>query len=205
MEKLVEILGIPGSIAAVIIGVWIFLQVIGELCELKGKIVPEFFKIRKYFKRKKEEKEKQQQLMDAVNKSLADINAHYSKDNIAKRDAWMNWVDSRAVVYDAALKELTGMKSVLQATKELTLDLYINVNRNRIIDFASKVANENVLVSKEEFNRIFKVHTEYEDILKKHNKTNGEVDVAYRIILEAYEERMKEHTFLEDVRGYMSN
>ena len=33
------------------------MQVIGEVCEFKGKAVPELMKIRKYFKRRKEEKQ----------------------------------------------------------------------------------------------------------------------------------------------------
>ena len=32
--------------------------------------------------------------------------------------------------------------------------------------------------------------------------TNGEVDIAYRVIQESYKERLQDHTFLEDVRGY---
>ena len=101
-----------------------------------------------------------------------------------------------------ALKELCDMKDSLTSNNELTLGLYINVNRHRILDFASRVANDDALVSREEFNRIFKVYNEYEEILQQHNKTNGEVDVAYRIITEAYETHMRNHTFIEDIRGY---
>ena len=32
--------------------------------------------------------------------------------------------------------------------------------------------------------------------------TNGEVDIAIRIINESYEEHMRHHSFVEDVRGY---
>ena len=32
--------------------------------------------------------------------------------------------------------------------------------------------------------------------------TNGEVDIAYRIISESYETHMRNHTFIEDIRGY---
>lgn len=198
----IEYLGIPGSIAIVLIALFLIMQIIGEVTELFGKVVPEFLKIRKYFKRKKDEKHKQKELLENVHKSLNEINSHYSADNITQRNEWMAWVNRRAEVYDSALHELTAMKDSLLSNNALTLDLYINFNRNRIIDFASKVANENVAVSREEFNRIFKVYNEYEEILQQHNKTNGEVDVAVRIIREAYENHMKNHTFIEDVRGY---
>ena len=202
MEQLLEFFKITGPWAAGILGTWIILNIIGELIEKTGKIVPEFMKIRKFFTRKKEEKKRQKQLLINVETLLNDVNQHYSEDNIAKRNEWMEWVNSRARIYDQSIAELTEMKQSIADNNKLTLDLYININRNRIIDFASKVANENVLISKEEFNRIFKIYQDYEAILEQHHMTNGEVDIAYRIIQESYKERLQDHTFLEDIRGY---
>ena len=192
----------PVKIIVAIILLFVVMQIVGELLEFLGKIVPEFFKIRKYFARKKQEKYEIKETLQKVQILLDGVNEHYSSDNITKRNEWMQWVNSRAKVYDEAVADLTLLKESLVANNELTLDLYININRNRIIDFASKIANENNPVSREEFNRIFKTHKEYEDVLKKHNKTNGEVDVAIRIIEESYANHMKHHSFIEDIRGY---
>ena len=178
------------------------MQIIGELLEFKGKVVPEFVKIRKYFSRKKQEKECISQTLQQVQELLNDVNQHYSTDNITKRNEWMQWVNERAAVYDASVAELTSLKDALAANNELTLDLYINVNRNRIIDFASKIANCDVIVSREEFNRIFKTYAEYESILDKYGKTNGEVDIAISIIKDSYANHIKHHSFIEDIRGY---
>ncbi len=197
-----EYLNMPTKVGIVIVAAFVFMQIVGELIELMGKTAPELIKIRKYFKRKKDEKTEMCQTLHEVQKLLNDVNTHYSEDNITKRNEWMQWVNERADVYDSSVTELTGLKDALKANNELTLDLYININRNRIIDFASKIVNENVAVSREEFNRIFKIHSEYEEVLKKHNKTNGEVDIAFRIIVESYEDHMKNHTFIEDKRGY---
>ncbi len=202
MLQFIEYLNLPAKVAVVLVGAFLIMQVIGELLEFKGKIVPEFVKVRKYFKRKKQEKKQVVDTLKQVQTLLNDVNQHYSEDNITKRNAWMGWVNARAQVYDAAVTELTELKDALAANNELTLDLYIDLNRHRIIDFASKIANENVIVAREEFNRIFKVHEQYEKILKKYGKTNGEVDIAYRVIIESYEDHMKNHTFLEDIRGY---
>ena len=192
----------PTKVGIIIVLLFVAMQLVGELLEFKGKVVPEFVKIRKYFTRKKKEKEQMNQTLQQVQALLNDVNEHYSADNITKRDAWIQWVNARAVVYDASVAELTGLKDSLAATNELVLDLYINSNRNRIIDFASKIAREDAPVSREEFNRIFKTYNEYEEILEKHNKTNGEVDIAIRIIEESYADHMKNHSFIEDVRGY---
>lgn len=202
MEQLLEFFKITGPWAAGILGTWIILNIIGELVEKTGKIVPEFMKVRKFLTRKKEEKKRQKQLLINVETLLNDVNQHYSEDNIAKRNEWMEWVNSRARMYDQSIAEFTEMKQSIADNNKLTLDLYININRNRIIDFASKVANENVLISKEEFNRIFKIYQDYEAVLEQHHMTNGEVDIAYRVIQESYKERLRDHTFLEDVRGY---
>ena len=56
MAEVLNFLSIPGAVAVVILSIWAILQVIGEILELKGKIVPEFMKIRKFFARKKKEK-----------------------------------------------------------------------------------------------------------------------------------------------------
>lgn len=206
MVSFVEYLNIPAKIALIIIGVFFVIQIIGEILEFKGKVVPEIVKVRKYFKRKKLEKQeaaKRLEEMYELNKDvkvlLNDVNAHYSADNIAKRDSWMQWVNDRAVTYDTFIKEMGDkFADVVKVLEEV----FVQNSRDRIIDFATKVSDENSIVSREEFNRIFKVHKKYEDFLEERKLTNGEVDIAHRIITDSYEGHMRNHTFVEDVRGY---
>jgi hypothetical protein len=205
MEQLLEFFKITGPWAAGLLGVWLILNIIGEILEKKNKIVPEFMKIRKYFKRKKEEKNEILKFVRDMKVFTDDIKIHYSPESLKRRDDWMDWVNSRADKYDSAVQELKDLKDDISRNNVLTLDLYININRHRIIDFASKVANENILISKEEFNRIFKVYDDYEAVLAQHNMTNGEVDIAIRVIRDAYKDRLRDGTFLENVRGYASN
>ena len=118
----------------------------------------------------------------------------------------MEWVNERAKVYDESIVEISkNLSDVTQALKDntkLTEEMFIQSSRDRIIDFATKVANENAPVSREEFNRIFKVYDKYEKYLEDHKMTNGEIDIAYRIIKDSYEKHMRSHSFIEDVRGY---
>ena len=74
--------------------------------------------------------------------------------------------------------------------------------RETAIDFASLMIDKGKTVTKEQFNRIFKIYEEYEVLIKANGMTNGEVDIAIRIIREAYENHMRGHTFIEDIRGY---
>lgn len=208
MINYIEYLGIPLKIAIVLVVIFFAMQAIGEFLEFKGKVVPEFFKIRKWFTRRKREKAEATQTLKDIQVLLNDVNGHYSADNIAKRDGWMKWVNDRAEVYDESIKQLReALTEVMQALKDntkLTEEMFIQSSRDRIIDFATKTSNENVMVSREEFNRIFKVYAKYEKYLEEHKMTNGEVDINYQIIKESYEQRLRDHAFTEDIRGYTS-
>ena len=202
----IEYLKMPAAIAGIIVGIILVLNLVGELLEFKGKVVPEFMKIRKRFKRKKEEKKENAETLKAVKKLLADVNSHYSADNISKRDAWMSWVNSRADVYDDSIVEIKNnlamVTAALQDNSKLTEELFVQNSRDRIIDFGILAADGEKIISREQFHRIFKVHEDYETFLKKRGLKNGETDIAMRVINESYATHMREHTFLEDVRGY---
>ena len=206
MVSFIEYLKLPATVGGIIVGVFLVIQIIGGILDFKGKAVPAIMNVRKYFKQKKQEKIEAAETLKAVKILLEDVNGHYSADNIAKRDSWMQWVNDRAVTYDAFIKEMSGkFADVVEALKDntrMTEEMFVQSSRDRIIDFATKVENKNTMVSREEFNRIFKVYDKYEKFLKERELTNGEVDINYQIIKESYEEHLRNHTFIEDVRGY---
>ena len=206
MLNYIEYLGIPLQIALILAAIFFVMQVIGEFLEFKGKVVPECLKIRKYFARRKKEKAEAAQTLKEVKQLLNEVNCHYSADNIAMRNGWMQGVDERLKAYDDSIVEISkNLSDVTQALKDntkLTEEMFIQSSRDRIIDFATKTSNENVMVSREEFNRIFKVYAKYEKFLEEHEMTNGEIDIAYQIIKESYEQHLLNHTFIEDIRGY---
>jgi hypothetical protein len=195
------------------------MQVVGEFLEFKGKVVPEVLKVRKIFARRRKEKENMRKMaelypslqkvpatLDSVQKLLSNVEAHYSHDNITMRDTWMSNVNQRLDDAEKARDEnrqcIQNLEAKLDKNNEDTLSLLIDSKRNTIINFAALVIDENKPVTREQFHRIFKLHKEYEDIIKKNNMTNGEVDIAIRIIKESYEMHMRHHSFVEDIRGY---
>lgn len=202
MLNSMEYLGLPTTIIIIVVAVFLVIQCIGELIEFKGKAVPEFFNIRKYFARKKAEREILSSLPDTikeVKRIVDDINRHYSEDNISKRDKWIDGVNKKLDANDELIRQLSEK---IDKNNKDTLSLLIESKRTAIIDFASKVSNTDAPITKEYYNRIFKMYQEYEDIISKNNLTNGEVDIAYRIIVESYEEHLSNHTFIEDIRGW---
>ena len=222
MLNYLEYLNTPTKIVTFLVGVFLCIQIIGELLEFKGKIVPEFLKIRKYFIRKRKERQVLSQMVVVLNdynqitstltdvkRVLDEIDKHYSKDNIAMRDNWMKKVNEHIVnseqkrcEQDALMRELSEK---LDKNNADTLALLIENKRSAIIDFAQKAIDDKCPVTREQFNRVFKIYKEYEEIIENNSLTNGEVDIAYRIITEAYENHMRNHTFVEDIRGYDMN
>lgn len=219
MVQYIEYLGLPGCIAVGIAGLFFVMQIVGELLEFKGKVVPEILKVRKYFSRRRKEKENMRKMaelypslqrvpetLDSVKALLSNVDAHYSHDNITMRNSWMSNVDRRLGEAETAREEnrqyIRSLESKLDKNNADTLSLLIDSKRNTIINFADLVIDENKPVTREQFHRIFKLYEEYEDIIEKNGLTNGEVDIAIRIIKESYEKHMRHHSFVEDIRGY---
>lgn len=206
MITYIEYLGIPGTVAIVIVAAFFIMQIIGLILDIKGKAVPMIINIFGYFRKKKKKKEEMEKTLLEVQKLLCVFDEHYNADNITMRNDWMKWVNDRADVYDKSIIEINNkLDSVTNALKNNTLvteEMFVETSRDRIIDFSTKVCNDDVVVSREEYNRIFKVYSKYEDFLKSRNLTNGEVDINYQIIQESYEDHLKHHTFAENVKGY---
>lgn len=202
MLNYIEYLNVPSQIAIALIAVLFVLQLIGEFLNFKGKAVPEIMSIRKYFARKKSERKVIRELPNTIQdlKNIVNnIDKHYNADNISMRDKWIDSVDNKFMMEDKLVRDLD--KKLDEANKDI-VSILVDNKRDTIIDFASRVSNSSVLVTKEQFNRVFKLYKEYEDLISKNGLTNGEVDIAYRIIVESYEEHLSNHTFIEDTRGW---
>lgn len=202
MLDYIEYLDIPVKVAIVLISAFLIMQLVGEILEFKGKVVPEFIKVRKVFARRKKERmlmQKMEKTLDQVQVTMDELNKHYSTDNIKMRDEWIKTVNSKLDQYDASMAELDRK---LDKNNSDTLSILIDSKRNSIISFASLVIDESKPVTKEQFNRIFKLYEEYESIIKANGMTNGEVDIAIRIIREAYESHLRNQSFIKDIRGY---
>lgn len=202
MISYIEYLNVPATLSLLLIGVFLVIQIVGEILEFKGQVVPEFVKVRKYFARKKQERKTVHEMSATIHEVktlLGNVESHYSKDNIAKRDSWMRWVNDRAEVYD---KSIAVLKEGLDKNNEITMSLYVESKRSSIISFASYCVCPDNPVTREQFKRVFRIYSEYEDIIRDNGLTNGEVDIAIRIIREAYENNLRHHSFVEDVRGY---
>lgn len=243
MLGFIEYLGVPEIIGIVIISIFFVSQLVGEILELKGKVVPEFLKVRKLFKRKKAEREavtllpelleehkvlmadnkqvmadyreladKNKELMisncemlKALNESndlMREIKSHYSADNIARRDDWMKEVndhisssDARIIEQDKIMKDLSEK---LDRNNADTLSILIDNKRNYLLSFMTQAVDMKCPLTKEQYQRFFNVHHEYEKLIEENKMVNGQVDTAYDLVTKSFEERVKKHAFVEE-------
>jgi hypothetical protein len=190
--KAIEFLGIPATIAIALVGLFLILQVIGEFCELKGKIVPEFLKIRKYFKRKKQEKEDTKRMIQDCKQALLEFNSHYNPENIAKRNHWMHEVDDNVRNNDEFIQKLDGkMDKLLETNEALTTQLE-QVKSNVLENEADRLRSElfdcgnrcrrRIRLHPEEMEHIRAVYKKYSEVLHQ----NGSGEKEFNFITDYY-------------------
>lgn len=213
LEALAGYVSVPSWLIVGLIALFLLLQVAGEIIELCGKAAPGFMKLRKRAQEKRE-KERQrdatiarcEEALKKNNELFADFMALYSDDNMRKRKDWVDCVNSDRDDYhehrEENRRQFAELRQDLAKNSEITLAMFIEAKRASIINFASKVADPEAIVTHEQFRRVFKTYDEYESIIEENRLTNGEVDVSIRIIREAYADRLKRHAFVEVARGY---
>ena len=195
-------LGIPMIVIACILALLFVLNIIGSILDFYGKVWPKIINFRRIRREKKEEKEKQAKLLERLAEKLESFVAQYIPEKISQRNEWMAWVNNRADKYDEAVCQIAELTKALIKNTEMTEEMFIQDSRTIILSFAEKIGNPDTIVSREECRRVFKVYDKYEQFLEEHEKTNGEVDIAIKVIQDGYEDRLKTHSFLEDLRGY---
>ena len=190
--KGIEFLGIPATIAIALVGLFLILQIIGELCELKGKIVPEFLKVRKYFKRKKKEKEETKQMIQDCKQALLEFNSHYNPESIAKRNNWMHCVDDSVRNNDEFIQKLDGKMDKLLQTNEILTSQLEQVKSNVLENEADRLRSElfdcgnrcrrRIRLHPEEMDHIRAVYQKYSEVLHQ----NGTGEREFNFITDYY-------------------
>lgn len=91
--------------------------------------------------------------------------------------------------------QLETISSQLEIVSGRIDKIEINDMRSQILDFSNSCMNERKH-TKEEFEHIIDLHTQYEDIISKKGMTNGRVDLAFRYISDLYTICLNENSFL---------
>lgn len=190
--KGIEYLGIPATIAIALVGLFVILQIIGEIVEVSGKVVPEFLKVRKYFSRKKKEKEEEKQTLKECKELLSEFNSHYDEDNITKRNKWMNKVDNSVKNNDQFIQKLDGkidkllednanLKTQLDQVKSNVLENEADRLRSELFDCGNR-CRRNIRLHPEEMDHIREVYKKYSKVLHQ----NGTGQAEFEFITDYY-------------------
>lgn len=201
LEYINQIFNIPIGLIVAIVVFFAVSNLIGEILEFKGKVVPEIFKIRKYFARKKQEREtlaKLPETFDKVEVLLDDVNQHYSEDNILKRNQWIDGVNQELKRDD---EKISRIQNKVDNIETVLYNMDVQNKRKEILTFAEKVVDETYPVTYESFDYISNIWAEYKKIIEERGISNGVVEKSIEIIEEEFEKRLRDGNLIESMRG----
>lgn len=195
----IEFLGVPAWVAIAIVGILLAIEIIGCILDFKGKVVPEIINIRGHLRRKREEKEATErkaketaETLAEVKQLLSDVNSHYSKDNISKRNSWMNGVDKSITDNDKLIQALDGKIDKLLETNENLKDQLVQVKSNVLENEADRLRSElfdcgnrcrrNIRLHPEEMEHMRVVFNKYSNVLHQ----NGPGEAEFKFITDYY-------------------
>jgi len=93
-------------------------------------------------------------------------------------------------------KQLAAISLKLEEVSERIDKIELNDMRSAILDFSNSCMNER-RHTKEEFEHVIDLHTQYEEIISEKGLKNGRVDLAFRYISELYTKCLNENSFLD--------
>ena len=190
--KGIEYLGIPATIAIALVGLFLVCQIIGEISETFGKVVPECLKVRKYFSRKKKEKEENKKMIKECKELLSEFNSHYDKDNITKRNDWMNGINKSVENNDQFIQKLDSkidkilennenLQTQLDQVKSNVLENEADRLRSELFDCGNR-CRRHIRLHPEEMEHIRVVFNKYSNVLHQ----NGPGEAEFNFITDYY-------------------
>lgn len=93
-------------------------------------------------------------------------------------------------------KQLASISLKLEEVSERIDKIELNDMRSAILDFSNSCMNER-RHTKEEFEHVIDLHSQYEEIISEKGLKNGRVDLAFRYISELYTKCLNENSFLD--------
>lgn len=93
-------------------------------------------------------------------------------------------------------KQLASISLKLEQVSERIDKIELNDMRSSILDFSNSCMNKR-RHTKEEFEHVIDLHTQYEEIISEKGLKNGRVDLAFRYISELYTKCLNENSFLD--------
>ena len=183
MLNYLDKLSTPEWIVLIVVSVCVLSEFTKGITVIWGVFAPKIFKISTKISRKKEieniilNNQKQIQLLSQ--KHLEDMQESEDTDKHLK-------------------EEINKTNEKLDKISDLVLNMRIENMRKTLLDFASHIGSGRKC-TKEQFDEMFVLYKDYEDLLKSYGMTNGRVDISMEIVREKYKYNVLHSEFLEDI------
>lgn len=182
MLNYLETLNTPEWIVLIIVFLIVIVEIIKIISTLWGVIAPKIFKISTNASRKKEI----EKIILSNQEEIQKIKEEQLKDREASKKA------------DKDLKEgLSKTDEKLDKINDLVLSMRIENMRKTLLSFASEAGGGNKKHTKEQYEEIFSLFQDYEELLKENGMTNGRVNISMEIIKEKYKHHILHNSFLD--------
>lgn len=109
--------------------------------------------------------------------------------------ALFKWIGS--VVNKDINEKLSGMSTQLDDVSNRIDIIEINDMRSTILDFANSCMNQRKH-TKEEFEHMIDLHTQYEEKISEKGIKNGRMELAFKYISDLYTKCLNENSFLDE-------
>lgn len=103
------------------------------------------------------------------------------------------WI--RKVINKDVMEELKDLKIKVEKSDRTISAHIIESQRQEILEFANSCIRGE-MHTKDEYDHIFEIHTEYLKATSENNIENGKLDVAYRVIEDSYLDNIHHNRFL---------
>lgn len=177
-------LGVPVWIGIIVVTVFLVAEILKALQNILGFFIQKFFGIK---------------TMAMKHREIGEItikNQEEIKELIRTQDK----IKEKSMEEDERIEsKVNDLGNKLDEVADLVFRMQINNMRAEILDFASGAGSNKRVYSREHYSQIFKLYSEYENLLKKHNLTNGLVNESMEIIHKSYRKNVEKGNFLEDI------
>lgn len=170
-----NVLGVPGSIIAIIICVVIAAELVKSTQDLWSFLAARYLGFKTQYTKKKEREQ-------MVYKNKEDLD---------------NFINVQEAFNTKMSEDMNKLHDLMEDVSDSVIQMRISTMRSTILEFASESANGKI-ATKEQYKYIFKLYEQYEAETKKRKIKNDEVTLSIEILRNIYNDRLRKQSFIED-------
>ena len=170
MPNLIELVDMPVWILLILGVIALLAEFIKVLTSIWGFVAPKIFKVKTRQSRQKDFEEAVVTNQEAIKKIREDQEQDRLRSQLADKEI---------------REDLNNTNKKLDSIENLVLNMRIENMRKTLLGFASDVASGKPF-TKEQYDEMFMLYADYEDLLEERDMTNGRVEISMEIVKDTY-------------------